>query len=290
MKLPRAYEHYRSKVLIVIESSFKKFSDFKQKLDNLHILLIHAPNKQLLKGTNNLSFTTNSTFVNSIEKKCQSAIDTITELISQLNWMLRHTGRLFESGLCEANTTNFANSVIQLVRELHQKLYLTRQLGEECKTDQFLKEINDCLSHTNEKISANLAKQLLQNSDLHNQLKQTKSELSNARQELTVQKHEQVKLKNLINQFRRVFQTYPKDVALTATTRIKNMEEVVSELTRALEHVSAHHQHETKLKFLAAQHETINLGNLLVERENKIVELTQQLGLHKGPVHAIDYS
>ena len=60
------------------------------------------------------------------------------------------------------------------------------------------------------------------------------------------------------------------------------MKEVVSELTRALEHVNAHHQHETKSKFLAAQHETIRLGTLLVKRENKIVELTQQLGLHKG--------
>ena len=63
---------------------------------------------------------------------------------------------------------------------------------------------------------------------------------------------------------------------------------MVSELTRALEHVSAHHQHETKSKFLAAQHETNCLGNLLVEQENKIVELTQQLGLHRGAVHAIN--
>ena len=107
-----------------LESSLKRFSDLKQQLKDLHNLLIHPTNKQPSNVTNTLSFTTNCTFSTSIEKKCQSAMDTITEMISQLNWMLRHTSRLFESGLCEANTTNFANSAIQIVRELHQKLYI----------------------------------------------------------------------------------------------------------------------------------------------------------------------
>ena len=97
-----------------------------------------------------------------------------------------------------------------MVRELHQKLYLAHQLGEECKTDQFLKEINDRLSHTIEKISANLAEQLFQSSDLHNQLKQTNSELSNARQELTGLKHEQVKFKKSNQSVPQSFQNVSK--------------------------------------------------------------------------------